>query len=313
MKKLVFACLACLLAVSCNRFKSVETPIAGTKNLVTYTAENTSLVGIKAAGAETTLTAPLYVKAEAKYGYLIAQLGRQKADDPVKWALLDTEGQSVTGQTYDRVSYAPAYFMLENAAGKYYLKNGEKSAFGPYQDFYLHGERVFFAKDGKWGIGPLSAEWEKIIVLEQADGKDFRYVVKVPGKKQWKIHDSSGKFLKNTTAAKVAQMEKNAKAKKYADKMGQRKHLRSHCCQRESVLTLLSLSEKGAGLHDPLLFFGRRLRQKFLPAHSRRKQIFRRSHNADLYSCRPAIPYPFLFYIFYQTISLCYSQYLHSA
>ena len=53
---------------------------------------------------------------------------------------------------------------------------------------------------------------------EQADGKDFRYVVKVPGKKQWKIHDSSGKFLKNTTAAKVAQMEKNAKAKKYADK-----------------------------------------------------------------------------------------------
>ena len=134
MKKLVFACLACLLAVSCNRFKSVETPIAGTKNLVTYTAENTSLVGIKAAGAETTLTAPLYVKAEAKYGYLIAQLGRQKADDPVKWALLDTEGQSVTGQTYDRVSYAPAYFMLENAAGKYYLKNGEKSAFGPYQD-----------------------------------------------------------------------------------------------------------------------------------------------------------------------------------
>ena len=150
MKKLVFACLACLLAVSCNRFKSVETPIAGTKNLVTYTAENTSLVGIKAAGAETTLTAPLYVKAEAKYGYLIAQLGRQKADDPVKWALLDTEGQSVTGQTYDRVSYAPAYFMLENAAGKYYLKNGEKSAFGPYQDFYLHGERVFFAKDGKW-------------------------------------------------------------------------------------------------------------------------------------------------------------------
>ena len=218
MKKLVFACLACLLALSCNRFKSVETPIAGTKNLVTYTAENTSLVGIKAAGAETTLTAPLYVKAEAKYGYLIAQLGRQKADDPVKWALLDTEGQSVTGQTYDRVSYAPAYFMLENAAGKYYLKNGEKSAFGPYQDFYLHGERVFFAKDGKWGIGPLSAEWEKIIVLEQADGKDFRYVVKVPGKKQWKIHDSSGKFLKNTTAAKVAQMEKNAKAKKYADK-----------------------------------------------------------------------------------------------
>ena len=175
MKKLVFACLACLLAVSCNRFKSIETPIAGTKNLVTYTAENTSLVGIKAAGAETTLTAPLYVKAEAKYGYLIAQLGRQKADDPVKWALLDTEGQS-------------------------------------------HGERVFFAKDGKWGIGPLSAEWEKIIVLEQADGKDFRYVVKVPGKKQWKIHDSSGKFLKNTTAAKVAQMEKNAKAKKYADK-----------------------------------------------------------------------------------------------
>ena len=139
MKKLVFACLACLLAVSCNRFKSVETPIAGTKNLVTYTAENTSLVGIKAAGAETTLTAPLYVKAEAKYGYLVAQLGRQKADDPVKWALLDTEGQSVTGQTYDRVSYAPAYFMLENAAGKYYLKNGEKSAFGPYQDFYLHG------------------------------------------------------------------------------------------------------------------------------------------------------------------------------
>ena len=86
---------ACLLAVSCNRFKSIETPIAGTKNLVTYTAENTSLVGIKAAGAETTLTAPLYVKAEAKYGYLIAQLGRQKADDPVKWALLDTEGQSV--------------------------------------------------------------------------------------------------------------------------------------------------------------------------------------------------------------------------
>ena len=68
------------------------------------------------------------------------------------------------------------------------------------------------------GHRPAFRRMEKIIVLEQADGKDFRYVAKVPGKKQWKIHDSSGKFLKNTTAAKVAQMEKNAKAKKYADK-----------------------------------------------------------------------------------------------
>lgn len=68
------------------------------------------------------------------------------------------------------------------------------------------------------GHRPLSAEWEKIIVLEQADRQRFPLRRQVPGKKQWKIHDSSGKFLKNTTAAKVAQMEKNAKAKKYADK-----------------------------------------------------------------------------------------------
>ncbi len=218
MKKFILASLICLLAMSCNRFKSVETPIKGTKNLVTYTAENTPLVGIKIANAENPLTAPLYVKAEAHYGYLVAQRGRKQAGEPVKWDLLGMDGKSVTGQTYDKISYAPTHFMLENTAGKYYLKNGKKSAFGPYQNFYLHGERVFFAQNGKWGVGPLSPEWEKIILLEQADGKDFRYVVKVPDKKQWKIYDSQGKFLKNTTAYKVARMEKHAKAKKYAGK-----------------------------------------------------------------------------------------------
>lgn len=218
MKKIVFACLIGLLAVSCNKFKSVETPIEGSPDLVTYTAENTTLVGIKVANAEATLTDPVYVKVEAKYGYLIAQIGRKQHNDPVKWDLLDTAGKSVTGKSYDKINYAPNYFILEDAVDKYYLKNGENTPLGPNQDYYLHADNVFFKHDGKWGVGPLKAEWEKIIVLEQADGKSFRYVVKVPGKVQWKIYDNTGKFIKNTTAAKVALMEKNAKVKKYADK-----------------------------------------------------------------------------------------------
>lgn len=218
MKKFVFAAFICLLAMSCNRFKSVETPIEGTENLVTYTAKETTMVGIKVANAENTLTEPIYVKVEAKYGYLIAQIGHTQNSDPVKWDLLNLNGQSVTGKSYDQISFAPGYFILQNAVDKYFLKNGETTPFGPYQDFYVNGDRVFFAKEGKWGIGPLPAQHEKIIVLEQADGKDFRYVAKFPDKKQWEMYDSTGKFLKKISAAKVAQMEKNASAKKYADK-----------------------------------------------------------------------------------------------
>lgn len=218
MKKLIFACLIGLLVVSCNKFKSIETPIEGTKNLVTYTAENTTLVGVKVANAENSLTQPVYVKVDAKYGYLIAQLGRKQHNDPIKWDLLDSSGKSVTGKSYDKIVFAPDYFILDDAIDRYFLRNGEKTPLGPNEDYYVHAGTVFFKHGGNWGVGPLKAEWEKIIVLEQADGKSFRYVVKVPAKNQWKIYDSAGKFIKNTTAAKVGLMEKNAKAKKYADK-----------------------------------------------------------------------------------------------
>lgn len=219
MKKVIFACLICLLAVSCNKFKSVETKIDGTENLVTYTAPNTTMVGIKQAEMPNPLTDPIYVKVEFKYGYLIGQIGRAQQKDPIKWNLLNKLGKSVTGKSYDKIIYAPEYFILEDAIDKYFVKNGEDTLLGPNEDyFYANADNVFFKHDGKWGVGPLMAEWEKIVVLNQADGKDIRYVVKVPGKIQWKIYDSTGKFVKNTTAAKVSLMEKNAKAKKYADK-----------------------------------------------------------------------------------------------
>ncbi len=216
MKKFFFAALVCLLAISCNRFKSVEIPIEGT-DLVAYTAKGTQFIGIKQPGAKTTLTEPLYVKVNHKYGYLICQIG-MPSTGPVTWDLLDaTTAKSVTGRTYDQVIYTSTFFILQSGNDQYFLKNGATEVIGPKQDFKSHGDLLFTKSNDKWGLnGVFDDQYDAITVIQQNGASDHRFLVKVDDKYQ--LLDESGNVLKKSVSAQaVKNLDKLAV--KFSDQM----------------------------------------------------------------------------------------------
>ena len=216
MKKLFFAALICLFAVSCDRFKSVEIPIDGT-DLVAYTAKGTTFIGVKHPGVKTTLTEPLYVKVNHHNGYLICQIG-MPSTGPVTWDLLDaTEAKSVTGRTYDKVIYTSTFFILQSGDEQYFLSNGATDVIGPKQDFKSHGKLLFTKSGDKWGLnGVLNDQYDAITVIQQNGTDEYRLLVKLDDKYQ--LFDSEGNLLKKYVAPQAVKKLDTLSAK-FADAM----------------------------------------------------------------------------------------------
>ena len=201
-----------LLLTSC--FKSVETPIKGTKNLVTYTTKEGKTVGIKFAGVNELLTPAIYVKVECKNGYLLAQRQRTSPAASVTWDLLDAKtAKSITGSSYESISSAPNYFVMHNDKGKYYLKNGTSQAIGPKADIFIKKNLVLTKSGDKWGVnGVFGEKYEQIIVLYQNGGQPENYRFVVKNGKQYSLLGSDGKVIKKTVSAQaVKRLEQLAK------------------------------------------------------------------------------------------------------
>ena len=219
MKRFIFvAAISCLMLTGC--FKSVEKPIEGS-DLVTYTAKDTPLLGIKSANDQTPLTPPMYIQVVARYGYLLAQRARSSEADPVAWDLLDGNAKSVTGAVYENISYAPGYFILQSAAGKYYLKNGSTSVIGPKQEFMSKDDLLFTKSDDKWGVnGILEDKYDEIIVLFQDGKPDYRFVVKAG--KQYSLLGADGKVIKKSVTSqavkRLEQLSKKYESKNWTSK-----------------------------------------------------------------------------------------------
>lgn len=201
MKKLFFAALICLCAVSCDRFKSVEIPIEGT-DLVAYTAKGTQFVGIKHPGVKDKLTEPKYIKINYHYGYLICQIG-MPSTGPVTWDLLDAkEAKSVTGSTYEKVIYTSAFFILQNGDDQYFLDNGATETIGPKQDFKVRGGLLFTKSGDKWGLHEvLDDKYDAITVIQQNGTDEYRLLVKLGDKYQ--LFDSAGTLLKSNVSSQA--------------------------------------------------------------------------------------------------------------
>ena len=203
MKKisLFIAAFGMMLALT-SCFESVETPIEGT-DLVTYTAKNTSRIGIKKAGAEEPITPPCYLQVNNRYGYLVAQKATG-SNQTVLWDVLDSEGKSVTGESYERVTYAKEYFILYKGTDEYFLKNGASEAIGPKEDFVVKDGFVFTKSNGKWGIdGIFDEKYEEIVVLCQENSENRWFLVKASLEDQPTLLDSKGEVIKSPLPAKT--------------------------------------------------------------------------------------------------------------
>nr|QIM10318.1 hypothetical protein PlAlph_0720 [uncultured Alphaproteobacteria bacterium] len=195
MQKFFIITLVCLIAAGCSKFQSEETPIDETEGLVTYTAPNTTSVGIKKAGEEQPLTDAVYTCIHSCFGCLIAER-EPDANDEVTFDMLDAASAArLSNLSYDGVMAVAEGFVLEKADDLYFLARGTTCPEGPKQQILFRDSLVFTQSGNKWGVYGITADkYDKIAVIRQNGTSGFYLAAQ--DKENVLLLDDGGKIVR---------------------------------------------------------------------------------------------------------------------
>lgn len=194
--------LVALLCVSCNKYEKKVNPIKGT-NLSYFSAQDPNtgkdLWGIQNAANQILKEAiylnivpqgELFVGTQKQGINLFDRKGKDVIDGNFSTCVLDTASIDSTA----------TYFTLTNADGKYLYLIKEKIAFGPYTNFMVGLNQIFYYQDEAWGIigkdksEVLPPKFKEIIVITETKTSQIYYLAK--DEDGWNIYKADGKLLK---------------------------------------------------------------------------------------------------------------------
>lgn len=171
MKQILLISLVVLVVNGCG-FKSKETPIEGTENLVTYTIkEDKRVVGVKEKGEQGKFILPTYfTSVEAYAGFLFGKT----ADSTETYGIYRLDGKPMADNNKATIlKKVENYRILQFANGNKWiispLRPGEMCS---GEDVYISGNNIFGKEaTGKWNMGYGTATGYSKITVATWEGK----------------------------------------------------------------------------------------------------------------------------------------------